>query len=75
MDHRRIAKWGGYYVPDDFLCHGDRGFGDYIILNIDEHGKVDNWKVPTITFGTLPNADADWLLISNEQDYLTTPSQ
>ena len=30
----RIAKWAGYYVPDDFLCHGGDGYGDYIILNV-----------------------------------------
>lgn len=26
----KLAKREGYYVPDEFLCHGDRGFGDYI---------------------------------------------
>jgi hypothetical protein len=44
----RLAKWGGYYVPDDFLCHGDEGFGDYIILSIDADGRIANYNAPTI---------------------------
>ena len=40
----RIAKWGGYYVPNDFLCYGDNGYGDYIIIKIDASGKVEKWE-------------------------------
>ena len=43
-----IAKWRRYYVPDDFLCHGDTGYGDYIILNINEDGMIENWHTPEI---------------------------
>ena len=32
------------YVPDDFLCHGDRGYGDYIILNVDGTGQIQQYK-------------------------------
>ena len=31
------------YVPDT-LCPEGRGYGDYIIMNIDENGKIANWK-------------------------------
>lgn len=48
-DRRRIAKWSGDYVPDEFLCHdGDEGFGDYIIIRINRQGFVSGWSVPQI---------------------------
>lgn len=28
----RVAKWKGYYVPNDILCINSNGYGDYIIL-------------------------------------------
>ena len=31
------------YVPDN-LCPAERGYGDYIIMNIDENGQIDKWK-------------------------------
>lgn len=40
----RIAKWGGYCVPDDFLCPGADGYGDYIIMQIGVDGVVKKWK-------------------------------
>lgn len=49
-DKNRIAKWGGYYVPDDFLCHGDDGYGDYIIMNINADGFVEGWKTPEVVW-------------------------
>lgn len=30
------------YVPK-ILCPKDRGYGDYIIMDIDENGKIDKW--------------------------------
>lgn len=45
---RRIAKWGDHYVPDDFLCHGARGYGDYIIFTVGPDGFVKGWKRPAI---------------------------
>lgn len=50
---KRLWKWGGCYVPDDLLCVGDRGYGDYIIFKVGADGKIAGWKRPTI------NA-ADW---------------
>lgn len=31
------------YVPDT-LCPAERGYGDYIIMNIDENGQIDKWR-------------------------------
>ena len=44
----RIAKWKGSYVPDDFLCHGDEGYGDYIIFKVDPAGKIIGWIRPDV---------------------------
>lgn len=44
----RIAKWAGYYVPNDFLCHGGQGYGDYIILKIGGDGNIKGWRIPKI---------------------------
>lgn len=45
---QRIAKWGGYYVPDEFLCVGASGYGDYIIFKIAEDGKIVDWRKPYV---------------------------
>lgn len=44
----RISKYAGDYVPDDFLAQDGSGFGDYIIMKINESGKIQNWKKPQI---------------------------
>lgn len=49
-------KWCGEYVPDRFLCHGSRGYGDYIILDINSQGCIENWSRPTID-------SKDWIYI------------
>lgn len=33
----------GIYVPSIFYP-GAHGYGDYVILNINEEGKIENWK-------------------------------
>ena len=43
---RRLFKCRDYYVPDSYLCHGDEGFGDYIILNIGPDGIIKDWREP-----------------------------
>ena len=50
IDGRRIAKWAGHYVPNDFLCHGEdaQGFGDYIILEVGSDGIIAGYRRPTI---------------------------
>lgn len=55
----RIAKWKGSYVPDDFLCHGDQGYGDYIIFNVGADGKIACWESPDI-------ADKEWVAIARK---------
>ena len=47
-DRKRVAKWAGHYVPNDFLCHGDNGFGDYILMNIGADGMVVGWTPPIV---------------------------
>ncbi len=44
----KMLKWQGDYVPDDFLCVGDCGYGDYIILNVGADGVIAGWKKPYI---------------------------
>jgi len=44
----RLARWRGYYVPDDFLCPEDAGHGDYIIMRVAESGLIEGWPRPPI---------------------------
>jgi hypothetical protein len=50
----RVAKWRGHYVPDEFLCHGDTGFGDYIIFKVGADGKIEGWQKPEIEADSWP---------------------
>jgi len=43
----RIATRDGY-VPGQFLCHGDNGYGDYIIMKIDGEGKIADYHRPSV---------------------------
>ena len=45
---KRVAKWAGFYVPGEFLCHGDNGYGDYIILKVGADGLIAGWSAPEI---------------------------
>lgn len=45
---RRIAKWGGHYVPGDILCVGSSGHGDDIIFKVGVEGIVIDWKTPSL---------------------------
>lgn len=47
-NRKRMGKWSGYYVPNEFLCHGGNGYGDYIILKVGPDGKVRNWRQPPV---------------------------
>lgn len=42
------AKYTGHYVPDELLCHGGEGFGDYIILNVNADGTIKNYCEPEL---------------------------
>jgi hypothetical protein len=37
-----VASIDNNYVPSG-LCHGDRGFGDYIIFNVNRDGSIANY--------------------------------
>ena len=41
-DHKLIIRKDGY-VPS-CLSPGGNGYGDYIIMNVDENGIIDKWK-------------------------------
>lgn len=41
-DGSRYAEVYNEYVPR-ILCPADNGYGDYIIMEIDESGKIKNW--------------------------------
>jgi hypothetical protein len=49
-----LRKYGGNYVPDRLLCVGDRGYGDYIILNIGADGLIIGWRKPEIDLNDWP---------------------
>lgn len=44
------------YVPD-FLAIDDDGYGDYIILKIDENGFIQNWDKSNIDFEEFMSMD------------------
>ena len=44
-DSFRTYKYNVGYVPA-FLSIGENGYGDYIIMDIDENGMIDGWKRP-----------------------------
>ena len=55
-DGKSMAKWKGFYVPDDLLAGGD-GYGDYIILKVDGVGAIEGWN---------PQIDPDdWQILSH----------
>lgn len=63
---RMTAKWKGDYVPDDALCFGGEGYGDYIILTVNADGRIEGWKRPDL------GADDRWHIIPNSV-YTKTP--
>ena len=44
----RLLKYRSDYVPSEFLCHGNNGWGDYIIMEIGADGRIANYSVPEI---------------------------
>lgn len=55
----RIAKWNGYYVPSHFLCHGDGGYGDYIIFKVGPDGLIEGYQRPGVS-------DEDWTYLEGK---------
>lgn len=64
-ERNRVAKWAGFYVPEDFLCHGDRGYGDYIILSIADDGMINGWMKPQVEVVCEcdNNAQSGWMVV------------
>jgi hypothetical protein len=56
----RIAKWAGGYVPDEFLCHGEAGYGDYIIMKIGKDGRVKGWESPRVQWARREGDGPGW---------------
>ena len=46
-EFKDVAKWRGDYVPNEFLCVGANGHGDYIILTVGADGKIKDWESPS----------------------------
>lgn len=58
--HFKVCDTGSYYLMDkengtiflkiendyvpSILCPNENGYGDYIIMDIDENGNIQNWK-------------------------------
>jgi len=58
--HFKVCDAGSYYLLDEnrndvlsiendyvpaILCPKENGYGDYIIMDVDENGKIDKWKI------------------------------
>lgn len=50
LDGNIVKSQEDGYVPD-CLCPAERGYGDYIIMNIDENGQIAKWKFDLDDFG------------------------
>ena len=42
-ENKRVISTRADYVPDG-VSHGAESYGDYVILNIDENGKIDKFE-------------------------------
>lgn len=63
-DHKRVARWAGWYVPSDVLCPGGEGWGDYIVMTIGADGVVENWRPVIEIYGHVEDGDDGWLAMS-----------
>jgi hypothetical protein len=48
---RAVATVENGYVPD-MLCPKDKGYGDYVIMDIDDSGFIQGWKADLSYFNT-----------------------
>lgn len=48
---KEVAETDGYVI--DILAIGDNGYGDYIILEVDENGKIEDWNFNVSDFKKL----------------------
>lgn len=42
-DHNIVAEKEGYVI--DMMCPAENGYGDYVIMNIDENGTIEDFEV------------------------------
>lgn len=47
-DGNDLAAYNSCYVPNAFMCHGDDGFGDYIIMDVGPDGQIADYVRPRI---------------------------
>lgn len=47
-DGNAVARYKHSYVPNQFLCHGTSGHGDYVILDIQQDGQIKGYTPPRI---------------------------
>lgn len=41
-DQKEVKEVDGYVI--DMMCPKENGYGDYIIMDIDENGIIQDWK-------------------------------
>lgn len=72
-ERKRVAKWSGFHVPDDFLCPGESGYGDYIILKVGADGQILKWRTPTVEIIYKCDEDAQhgWKKLPNARTQAT----
>lgn len=47
-DSNLICNNDGYYYCPCFLCPKENGYGDYIIMDIDENGQILDWDAEEV---------------------------
>lgn len=47
-DGNLICNNDGYYYCPRFLCPKENGYGDYIIMDIDENGQILDWDAKEV---------------------------
>jgi len=67
-DKKRVSKWAGFYVPNDFLCHGDTGYGDYIIFKVGTDGVIKGWRTPEIQPANRDGDESGWKNLSESTE-------
>lgn len=48
VDGEKVCDNDGYYYCPSFLCPDEEGYGDYIIMTINENGQIENWSVADV---------------------------
>lgn len=52
----REAKYKSDYVPDEFLCQGQSGYRNHIVMDIDADGQIVGFEMPELN-------GEDWELV------------